>query len=83
MKKSHFKFTKGQRYGIFFLILIIVVIQFVNAFIEFPDDHKVLIPPNYEEFQKEIDSLKQLTLKNNKPKIFPFNPNFIDRLQRL
>ena len=78
MKKSHFKFTKGQRYGIFLLILIIIVIQFISAFVKFPSNDRVLIPPNYEEFQKEIDSLKQLTLKDNKPKIFPFNPNFID-----
>jgi DNA uptake protein ComE-like DNA-binding protein len=29
------------------------------------------------KFQKEIDALKLLEIENSKPKIFPFNPNYI------
>lgn len=35
------------------------------------DDQEVLV------FQKRIDSLKQLAIENAKPRIYPFNPNFI------
>lgn len=75
--KSHFKFTREQRNGIFLLLLIIVVIQGVYMFASAP---KKIIPINKKElikFQNEIDSLKLVEIENNKPKIFPFNPNYI------
>jgi competence ComEA-like helix-hairpin-helix protein len=75
--KSHFKFTKGQRNGIFLLVLIIIVLQCIYIFVEFPSSE---IPTNKAKltmFQNEIDSLKLAEAENNKPKIFPFNPNYI------
>ena len=74
---TYFKFTKEQRTGIFFLFLIIVVLQLVYFFVDFSTVSK-----EYPEKQKwlslqpEMDSLK-MDAKNSKPKIYLFNPNFI------
>ena len=74
---TYFKFTKEQRTGIFFLFLIIVILQLVYFFVDFSTVSK-----EYPEKQKwlslqsEMDSLK-MDVKNSKPKIYLFNPNFI------
>lgn len=75
--KSHFKFTRGQRNGIFLLLLIIVVIQCIYMFVEFPSKDILINKEEIRRFQNEIDSLKLVEIENNKPKIFPFNPNYI------
>ncbi|WP_034040688.1 ComEA family DNA-binding protein [Wocania ichthyoenteri] len=75
--KSHFTFSKEQRNGIFLLILLIIVLQCVYFFVD--KDYQD-ISVNQEElakFQKEIDSLKLVKLEERKPKIYPFNPNYI------
>lgn len=77
MKKSHFKFTREQRNGIFLLLLIIITAQSFYLFIEFPTKEVSIDKAELNEFQKEIDSLKSIETENSKPKIFPFNPNFI------
>lgn len=75
--QSYFKFTKEQRTGIFFLFLVIVVMQLVCFFVDFS-----AVSKEYPEKQKwlslqsEMDSLK-MDAKNSKPKIYLFNPNFI------
>jgi DNA uptake protein ComE-like DNA-binding protein len=75
--QTYFKFTKEQRTSIFFLFLIIVVLQLVYFFIDFSTVSK-----EYPEKQKwlslqtEMDSLK-MDSKNSQPKIYLFNPNFI------
>lgn len=75
--KSHISFSKEQRYGIFLLLLIIVILQCVYFF--WNTSSKVSVIPEHElsVFQKEIDSLKTLELERRKPKLFPFNPNYI------
>jgi len=75
--KSHFKFTRGQRNGIFLLILIIIALQCVYMFFDFPKKEMLFNNKELTRFQKEIDSLKLVQLENDKPKIFPFNPNYI------
>ncbi|MFT5215480.1 MAG: competence protein ComEA [Glaciecola sp.] len=75
--KSHFKFTKGQRNGIFLLLLVIVVIQSAYVFVEFSFKDISINKEEIKKFQSEIDSLKRIQAENNKPEIFPFNPNFI------
>jgi DNA uptake protein ComE-like DNA-binding protein len=75
--QTYFKFSKEQRTGIFFLLLIIVVLQLVYFLVDFSSVSK-----EYPEKQKwlslqsEMDSLK-MDVKNSKPKIYLFNPNFI------
>ncbi len=77
---SHFKFSKEQRNGIFLLFTLIVVLQciyfFAVPFRGAPEDFQI----NNDEllkFTNEIDSLRQVEIENNKPKIYPFNPNYI------
>jgi len=76
--KSHFWYNKSQRNGIFFLAIIIIILQLIYFFVDFTEEDKTDL--NSEEvirFQQEIDSLKVIELENRKPKIFPFNPSFI------
>ncbi|WP_053991757.1 helix-hairpin-helix domain-containing protein [Mangrovimonas sp. TPBH4] len=75
--KSHFVFTKQQRNGILSLLSLIVVLQLVYFFVDFPRKEIDFDNENLEKFQKEIDSLKAVEIENSKPKVYPFNPNFI------
>lgn len=77
MKLSHFKFTNNERYGIFSLIVLIIILQCVYFFIDFSSED---IPVNKTElanYQHEIDSLRQIEIELRKPKKYPFNPNYI------
>lgn len=76
-KAIFFKFTNQQRKGIFLLFGIIIVLQLVYFFVDF----NLIQEKDSEELQwlslqSEIDSLK-LTVLEDKPKMYPFNPNFI------
>ncbi|WP_298780867.1 helix-hairpin-helix domain-containing protein [uncultured Polaribacter sp.] len=76
--KSHFWYNKNQRNGIFLLVTLIIVLQvfiFVDGF-----SSNEIVDVNKSEliaFQKQIDSLKIVEIENRKPKIYPFNPNYI------
>lgn len=71
-------FTKRQQRAVFALVLIIVSFQFVgmkwpiispkNPFSKWSDD---------SIFKAEYEVLKQQLKERNRPKIFPFNPNFL------
>ncbi|WP_178984575.1 ComEA family DNA-binding protein [Winogradskyella helgolandensis] len=79
--KSHFLFTNQQRNGIFLLLAVIVIFQCVYWFVPniFTNTTKN-IPGNVSEiemFRKEVDSLRLIEIENRKPKIYPFNPNYI------
>lgn len=75
--KSHFEFSKGQRNGIFLLFILILVFQSVYFFVDFSSEDVSINQNELQLFQKEVDSLKRIELENWKPKIFPFNPNYI------
>jgi hypothetical protein len=77
--KSHFfRQNKSQRNGIFLLILLIVIVQFIFSFADHtPSKLEIARPSELLVIQKQIDSLKGLEVENRKPKIFPFNPNYI------
>lgn len=73
-----FWYNKSQRNGILFLLLLIVLFQGIYLFINFFSDN--LQDVNNEKilaFEKKIDSLKCIKVKNRKTKIYPFNPNYI------
>ncbi|WP_439151645.1 ComEA family DNA-binding protein [Winogradskyella sp.] len=75
--KSHFQFSNKQRSGIFLLVLTIVVAQCVYSFVDFSHD---VVPESQDEidaFRSELDSLRLVEIENSKPKIYPFNPNYI------
>ena len=75
--KSHFTFTNKQRNGILLLLTIVIALQCAYFFVDFSS---VDIPVNQNElasFYKEMDSLRLVETQKRKPKIYPFNPNFI------
>ncbi|MBF2708104.1 ComEA family DNA-binding protein [Flavobacterium soyangense] len=75
--KSFFKFSRGQRFGIFLLFSIIIVLQLAYFFVDFSS--LSITSPEKEKWlslQTEIDSMKQQK-RDYVPKIYPFNPNFI------
>ncbi|HLV37823.1 ComEA family DNA-binding protein [Xanthomarina sp.] len=75
--KSHFKFTKERRNGIFLLILFIVALQVIYFFVSFSSEEIQINQNELEIFQNEIDSLRLAEIESRKPKIYPFNPNYI------
>lgn len=75
--KSHFVFSKSERNGIFLLVTIILVLQLAYWLIPFPNYDAPKDTPELVRFQQKVDSLKQLKIKENTPKQYPFNPNFI------
>jgi len=75
--KSHFVFSKSERNGIFLLVTIILVLQLAYWLIPFPKGVAPKDTPELVRFQQKVDSLKQLKIKDNTPKQYPFNPNFL------
>ena len=76
--QSHFSYNRRQRNGIFFLLLIIVSLQSFIFFVVFSSEETIDFSSNeIALFQKEMDSLNKVVLESKKPKIYPFNPNFI------
>ncbi|EAQ42023.1 helix-hairpin-helix domain-containing protein [Polaribacter sp. MED152] len=76
--KSHFWYNKSQRNGIFLLVVLIAILQVFIFFKPFSSEEKVTINDNdLIAFQHRIDSLKIVEIENRKPKIYPFNPNYI------
>ena len=75
--KSHFKFNKQERSGIFFLLLTIILLQGAYFFIKW---NAASTKTNFHlgtEEQAKIDSLKLVRLSKDVVKMYPFNPNFI------
>lgn len=70
-------FTKGQQSGIFLLGLLIIGLLCVYFFVDFSSNDYDFDNQEIAKFQKEIDSLKLVEIEKRKPKIYPFNPNFI------
>ncbi|WP_298881289.1 helix-hairpin-helix domain-containing protein [uncultured Polaribacter sp.] len=76
--KSHFWYNKSQRNGIFFLVTLIIIFQLIIVFVDFTSNNKIdLKTSEVLAFHNQIDSLKSVELENRKPKIYPFNPNYI------
>ncbi|TNJ43563.1 helix-hairpin-helix domain-containing protein [Tamlana fucoidanivorans] len=75
--KSHFQFSKKQRHGIFLLLILIVLFQCLYFFISAPLEPLVVNEEALLLFEKEVDSLRQLEIKEKSTEITPFNPNFI------
>jgi len=76
--RSHFKFNKQERSGIFFLLLIIIILQVgYFAFRSFSMDVNKSSFSSDVEMQAKIDILKKKASQKDSIKIYPFNPNFI------
>lgn len=76
--KSLFLFNKGQRNGILLLLILIISSLIFYHFIDLSDEEVLnLNSPEILALQKELDSLHLAHAEDKKPKIFPFNPNFL------
>ncbi|WP_298236911.1 helix-hairpin-helix domain-containing protein [uncultured Algibacter sp.] len=75
--KSHFTFSKKQRNGIFLLLLLIIIGQCVYFFIDLSSEKIQVNKDLLTEYKNEMDSLRLASIENRKPKIYPFNPNYI------
>ena len=75
--KSHFKFSNSQRNGIFLLAILIVVFQCIYAFVDFSAEEIATDTRTLQNFRHQVDSLRRVEAEYNKPKVYPFNPNYI------
>lgn len=75
--KPHFWYNKNQRNGVFFLLLIIVLLQVIYSFVDFSNDEKIFNTGESLALNAKIDSLKKVEIEKRAPKVFPFNPNYI------
>lgn len=77
MRRSRFRFTIKDRNGILFLIVLICLVQL--GIFYFPSNGNDLVLDDEESLFMEARILhqKQLAEKSKRPKIVPFNPNFI------
>lgn len=75
--KSHFTFSRKQRNGIILLLILIVIFQCIYFFVDFSSQEIKINQEELSRFTKEIDSLRYIEIESRKPKIYPFNPNFI------
>ena len=60
------------------MVLLIIIFQtfiFVDVFTD--DEILNTNTPELVAFQNQIDSLKAIEIENRKPKVYPFNPNYI------
>jgi len=77
-QKSHFWYNKRQRNGILFLLALILVLQLLYIFVDFSSSNNTNFDVSeLDAAQTQIDSLKRMKIEKSKPKIFPFNPNYI------
>lgn len=80
MKKfnSHFRFNKRERSGIFFLLLIIILLQIAYFVLKsYPKATPATTISVDSDMQGKINALKGKALKGDSLKVYPFNPNFI------
>jgi len=75
--KSHFEFSRKQRNGIFLLFVLIIVAQSLYFFVDVSPKDISINQNHWESFQKEVDSLALIAMERRKPKLYPFNPNYI------
>jgi len=75
--KSHFKFTNQEQSGIFYLLLLIIIIKGASYYIENSDtklnDHFTIDLAT----QLKIDSLKDGNYHSGTMPMYPFNPNYL------
>jgi len=75
--KSYFSYSKQERSGIFFLLLIIVALQVVFYVVKYTTDNVEGNLSIDKETKDKIDALKQNSQQKDAIRIYPFNPNFI------
>ena len=75
-KKSHFRYSRSQRNGIFLLVVIATVLQCILLFFNKFQNKPVTFPLVSKETKSQLDSLL-LVGETKKLKMYPFNPNYM------
>lgn len=75
--KSHFRFSKKQRNGIFLFVVVVLVLQILIYYFSSKERQIHIENWQLEQWRQEVDSLVNLSLPRTAPKLLPFNPNFI------
>ena len=73
--KPHFVYNKKQRNGVFYFLLVLVIVQAVYIWYANTNKAYDIAKVELRDLQYQIDSLKESQLKQQKS--FKFNPNFI------
>ncbi|MFN0730004.1 ComEA family DNA-binding protein [Polaribacter gochangensis] len=76
-KRPHFWYNKSQRNGVFFLLLTIVFLQITISLVDFSTNNQPFNKNESIALNAKINSLKKIEIEKRKPKIYPFNPNYI------
>jgi len=76
--KSQLGFNRSQRVGILFLLTILVGLLYINFFVSFSEE-KTFDTSSAEmlDLLLKVDSLRLAEIERRRPKLYPFNPNFI------
>lgn len=76
--RSHFRFNKKQRNGIFLLGLIIIILQSIYLFADFSNPKtRTEDDKDFLALQHQLDLLNKTDTIAGTYKIYPFNPNFL------
>lgn len=60
------------------MLMLIIALQIVFFFVDFEvESESEFSQKEIKVFQREFDSLQKVVSENKKPKLYPFNPNFI------
>ena len=71
-------FSKQQRYGIFLLLVILVLLQATYFYVRFSNEEITFNSSELQALETRVDSLKQIELAKHQPKLYPVNPNYIN-----
>ncbi len=79
-RKSHFRYTRDQRNGTFYLLLLIIICQTGYYFWSnrSVDSEPLVNTELISKFEAERDSLFALKNKKDSLRVFRYNPNYID-----
>lgn len=76
--KSQLAFNRSQRVGILLLLGMIIGLVYIQFFVSFSEEKTFdLSSSEIVALQKQMDSLRLSEVERRKPKIYPFNPNFM------
>jgi DNA uptake protein ComE-like DNA-binding protein len=76
--KSHLNFNRSQRVGILLLLTLLTGLLYINFFVSFSEERTFdTSSAKIVDLLRKVDSLRLVEIEGRKPKLYPFNPNFI------
>lgn len=76
--KSQLAFNRSQRVGILLLLGVIIGLLYIQFFVSFSEEKTFdFSSSEMVALQEQMDSLRLSEVERRKPKIYPFNPNFM------